>query len=251
MTKEEVIMQEQDINEDINEEQQQVKQPKLRWLPLESNPDVLNKIIHENGVDSEWSFTDVLGFDNESLSLIPKPVAAIIFLFPGTKTHKDFLEKEESHLKIHEQNISPNLMYFKQTISNACGMMALLHSLANNDHLVGPGLFSKIIEDTRNMSPDERGEYLESCKELAELHDYGARHGQSATPALEDLFTNHFICFVQVDEHLYELDGSRAFPINHGKSVDFVQDAAKIMRQFIERDPKDNEYSAIAFTKTA
>lgn len=36
MTKEEVMMQEE---QDINEEQQ-VKQPKLRWLPLESNPDV-------------------------------------------------------------------------------------------------------------------------------------------------------------------------------------------------------------------
>lgn len=37
MTKEEAMMEEQDINDE-----QQVKQPKLRWLPLESNPDVSN-----------------------------------------------------------------------------------------------------------------------------------------------------------------------------------------------------------------
>ncbi|KAI9344107.1 hypothetical protein BD770DRAFT_397681 [Pilaira anomala] len=248
MTQEELMI-DQENNEDLDDEQ--VTKPKLRWLPLESNPDVLNKIIHENGVDPQWSFTDVLGFDEESLSLIPKPVSAMIFLFPGTKNYQTFLEKEEAHLKTHEQNISPNLIYFKQTISNACGMMALLHSLANNEHLVGSGLFTKIIEDTKNMSPEERGEYLEGCPALAELHEYGAKHGQSETPSLEELFTNHFICFVQVDDHLYELDGTRAFPINHGKSTDFVKDAAKIMRQFIERDPNDNEYSALAFTKTA
>lgn len=162
------------------------------------------------------------GFDEESLALLPHPVSAIIFLFPDTYNYEQFREKEEAHLKIHEQNISPNLMYFKQTISNACGMMALLHSLSNNAHLVGPGLFSKIIDDTCNMSPEERGEYLETCRELAEIHDYGAHHGQSKTPLLQDNVTNHFICFVNVDDHLYEL-GTGAFPINHGKSTDFVQ----------------------------
>lgn len=164
-----------------------------------------------------------VGLDEKSISLIPKPAAAIIFLFPGTANYEAFREKEEAHLKIHEQNISPNLMYFKQYIGNACGMMALLHAVSNNDHLVGPGLFKKIIEETRTMSPEERGEYLETCQELAAIHDYSARHGQSKTPEMDDACNNHFICYVTVDDHLYELDGGRAFPINHGKSTDFIQ----------------------------
>lgn len=150
-------------------------------------------------------------------------MGAIIFLYPDTYNYHQFRDQEEAHLKIHEQNISPNLIYFKQTISNACGMIALLHSLSNNAHLVGPGLFAKIIDDTCNMSPDERGEYLETCQELAEIHDFGARQGQTHTPSLQDIITNHFICFVNVDNHLYELDGTRAFPINHGKSTNFVK----------------------------
>lgn len=78
----------------------------------------------------------LVGFDAESLAMIPQPVAAIIFLFPITDAYEEFREKEETHLKVHEQNISSNLIYYKQTISNACGMMALLHSIANNNHLV-------------------------------------------------------------------------------------------------------------------
>lgn len=253
LKKEQIVQEGQNdaFEEDMDEEQQlQSKKAKIQWIPLESNPDVLNSIIHNNGVDPNWSFTDVLGFDDESLSLIPKPVVAMIFLFPGTQNYFSFREKEEAHLKIHEQNISPNIMHIKQTISHACGMIALLHCLAHNSHLFTStgSIFSKIVEETSGMSPLERGEYLETCQELAKIHDDAARHGQSRVPAPEDNVPNHFIAFVQVDGHLYELDGS--FPINHGKCIDFVQESVKIMRQAIDRDPDETEYSAIAFAKT-
>lgn len=155
----------------------------------------------------------------------------MVFLFPGTPNYFAFREKEEAHLKIHEQNISPNIMHFKQTIRHACGMIALLHCLAHNNHLLQPGVFSKIVEETKDMSPSERGEYLETCQELAKIHDDAARHGQSTIPAPEDDVPGHFIAFVEVDDHLYELDGS--FPINHGKCTDFVQ-VSKIIKRDIE-----------------
>ncbi|KAI8387492.1 hypothetical protein BD560DRAFT_382657 [Blakeslea trispora] len=235
--------------EDLSTEE---NHPAIRWLPLEANPEVWNKIIHSNGIDPHWSFVDVLGIEEDALNMIPKPCAAIIFLFPVTPTYEAFKEKEETHLKIHEQNISPNLIYYKQTISNACGMMALLHSITNNEHLItGPGIFKKILEDTRTMSPEERAEYLEGCEELAEIHYSSAHEGQTKTPDLSEDQRLHFICFVEVDQHLYELDGSRSFPINHGKCTQLVDSAVKIMKQFIERDPEEKEYSAIAFSKTS
>jgi ubiquitin carboxyl-terminal hydrolase L3 len=90
---------------------------------------------------------DMIGFDPELLAMIPRPCEALIFLFPITEKYEAFREEEETHLKIREQNISPNLMFYDQTIGNACGTMALLHSLANNDHLVGKihfNFFSKL-----------------------------------------------------------------------------------------------------------
>lgn len=65
--------------------------------------------------------------------MIPQPVEAMIFLFPLTAAYEKFKDEEEAILTKCEQSISPDVVFFKQTISNACGMMALLHSVASND----------------------------------------------------------------------------------------------------------------------
>jgi hypothetical protein len=39
-------------------------------------------------------------------------------------------------------------------------------------------------------------------------------------PALEDDVDLHFIAFVQKDGNLYELDGAKPYPINHGATGD-------------------------------
>ncbi|KAF7728664.1 Ubiquitin carboxyl-terminal hydrolase isozyme L3 [Apophysomyces ossiformis] len=190
-----------------------------------------------------------VGFEPELLAMIPQPVKAIIFLYPITEGYKDFKQQEEDHLKAHGQMISPKVAFFKQTISNACGMMALLHTLTNNQDIVGPGLFRQIMEDTRHMTSDARVNYLERCQALANVHAASAQEGQTQPPNLDEQLTDHFICFVEIDQHLYELDGIKSFPINHGKCVDLIQGAAKIMKQFIQREPGLNNFSAIALSK--
>lgn len=88
---------------------------------------------------------------------------------------------------------------------------------------IGPGLFKDIIEQAKNMSMDERIELLENSKELASVHESGASDGQTAAPDREESIDLHFICFIEVDQHLYELDGRKMFPINHGKSSNLVE----------------------------
>ncbi|CAO3649474.1 unnamed protein product [Mucor hiemalis] len=198
-----------------------------------------------------WNFVDVYGFEPELLAMIPQPVQAMIFLFPLTEAYEKFKDEEEAHLLKCEQSISPDVIFFKQTISNACGMMALLHSVASSDdEIVGPGLFSDIIEQAKNLSVDERTELLENSKELASVHADGANEGQTAAPDLSEVINLHFICFIEVDQHLYELDGRKLFPINHGKSNNLVESSAKVMRQYMERDPEETNFSAIALCKT-
>ena len=87
------------------------------------------------------------GFDPELLAMIPQPVQAIIFLFPITDIYEKFKDEEEAHLIKCEQAISPDVIFFKQTISNACGMMAILHSIASNDkELIGNKQVLYVIE---------------------------------------------------------------------------------------------------------
>ncbi|CEP11176.1 hypothetical protein [Parasitella parasitica] len=216
------------------------------WVPLESNPEVWNKIIHKAGVDEKYNYEDVLGFDPELLAMLPPNVEAIVFLFPITEAYEKFKEEEEAHLTQKEQNISPEVIFFKQTIDNACGMIALLHSVASNS----PGLFNDIIEEAIPMSADERAELLENSKELAELHASAATEGQTAAPCADDSIDLHFICFIEVGEHLYELDGRKAFPINHGKCTNLVESAVKVIKKYMERDPEEENFSAIALCKT-
>ena len=46
--------------------------------------------------------------------------------------YQDFRTKQIESLKNSPQSISANLYFTKQTVSNACGTVALIHSLANN-----------------------------------------------------------------------------------------------------------------------
>eukprot|EP00842_Homolaphlyctis_polyrhiza_P006697 jgi/Hompol1/7028/HPOL_000293-RA len=55
------------------------------WIPLESNPDVMNKYLRLLGVRSSLQFCDVFSLDDEMLQYIPQPVKAVVLLFPITE----------------------------------------------------------------------------------------------------------------------------------------------------------------------
>ncbi|KAI8339638.1 peptidase C12, ubiquitin carboxyl-terminal hydrolase [Chlamydoabsidia padenii] len=221
-------------------------------LPLEANVEVWNKIIHDSGVSTKWKYTDIHGVDSDKLSKIP-PSSALILLFPSTDKYNDHIHEEEVRLAKLEQSISPNVVFFKQTVQQACGMIALLHSLANNsnsEEVKGP-LFD-FIEKSRSMSPDERAEWLKESNELRLLHEAAAATlGDHPVALLEDGHTDfHYVCFVEVDDHLYELDGRRPLPVNHGKTTDFVQSSTKVIKQYMDIDPNQHDFSMIALVES-
>ena len=70
----------------------------------------------------------------------------------------------------------------KQTISNACGTVAMIHSVANNLERVDleGGHLKEFLEATREKSPEERATQLEDNAKICEVHDNIAREGQTA-----------------------------------------------------------------------
>jgi len=70
----------------------------------------------------------------------------------------------------------------KQTISNACGTVAMIHSVANNLDVIdlGDGILKNFLESTKKCSPEERAKQLEDNNQVSEVHDNIAREGQTA-----------------------------------------------------------------------
>ncbi|KAJ3316566.1 Ubiquitin carboxyl-terminal hydrolase isozyme L3 [Blyttiomyces sp. JEL0837] len=216
------------------------------WLPLEANPEYIQRL----GVSTQWEYTDVWGLDEDALQFVRRPVAAVLLLFPVTEKYEAFRKEEETRITTTGQVVSPSLYFVKQTIGNACGTIALLHSLINNKHLIdiGTGALSRILSRTLPMTPDQRAQGLESDMDLAQIHEESSMEGQSHVPDRDEDVDLHFVSFVGVDGSLYELDGRKPWPVNHGKCEDLLVDAVKVVKTFMEREPDQLNFTVIALT---
>ncbi|KAL4094817.1 hypothetical protein PRIC1_010470 [Phytophthora ramorum] len=229
-----------------------------RWFPLESNPEVMNAYVEKMGFPTTaFSFCDVLSTEEWALAMVPSPVVAVIMLFP-IKPHTEEADKQEAkRIEKDGQIMSPNVYYMRQTVGNACGTVGILHAIGNMRHLVRltPGSYlDKFFNTTKTKTPEEIAQYLEEDDELEETHGSAAEAGQSEQlESVDDPINTHFVCFSCVDGTLYELDGRKKRPINHGPSSPdtLLQDACQAIKKFMARDEGEMRFTILALAKTA
>ena len=104
---------------------------KKHFIPLESNPEVFNNLILHLGAPECLAFQDVVSLDPESL---PRPALALIMVFPTTDSYE--ARKTAEDATYEEQGSSgqgEEVVWFKQTINNACGLYGVLHALSNGE----------------------------------------------------------------------------------------------------------------------
>ncbi|KAK7251800.1 hypothetical protein RIF29_35329 [Crotalaria pallida] len=219
-----------------------------RWLPLEANPDVMNQFLWGLGLPQEEAECyDVYGLDEELLEMVPKPVLAVLFLYPiTTKTEEERLQQENVN-KEH----SSKVYFMKQTVGNACGTIGLLHALGNitsEVKLAEGSFFEKFFKSTESLDPFQRAVFLENDREMEVAHSVAASAGD--TEASDNVDT-HFICFTCVDGELYELDGRKSAPISHGASTPntLLRDAAKVIQSMIHKNPESLNFNVMAISK--
>ncbi|XP_036179862.1 ubiquitin carboxyl-terminal hydrolase isozyme L3-like [Myotis myotis] len=167
--------------------------------------------------------------DPELLSMVPRPVCAVLLLFPITEKYEVFRTEEEEKIKSQGQDVKSSVYFMKQTISNACGTIGLIHAIANNKdkmHFESGSTLKKFLEESVSMSPEERARYLENYDAIRVTQETSAHEGQTEAPNIDEKVDLHFIALVHVDRHLYELDGRKPFPINHGKTSDEAETVA-------------------------
>jgi len=223
----------------------------IKWVPLESNPEVMTQFMHNLGVPKKWQLVDVYGFDPELLAATPQPVLAMILLYPySQQAEVDHKKAEEERIKKDGQVVAKGIYHMKQLVSNACGTVAIIHCIANNlDKIkLEDGPFKDFLNKTKDLSFEERGEELMKCETISENHHESAQEGQTEAPSLDEKVEHHFIAFVHVDGHLYELDGNKPFPINHGPTTadSVLESGAAVCLQYMKRNPDDVHFSTFA-----
>jgi ubiquitin carboxyl-terminal hydrolase L3 len=223
-----------------------------QWLPLESNPDVINKYLKKLGISSNVQCADVIGFDPELLAMIPNKTVAMLLLFPASTKYEALAKEQNDKLVGENYKAEANVYFIKQNISNACGTIAMIHALANNESAVnfGDGCWKRFYEKSKNASPEEKAKMLEEDSDMMRAHESCAEEGDTAAPPRDARVDYHFIALVNKNNALYELDGRKTFPIKHGVTSDesFLADAAKVCQEFMSIEPESFNFTGLALT---
>ena len=223
----------------------------------ENNPTVFSKLSTTLGIEKALSFYDVYSIDDpELLSCIPRPVYAVLFTCPA-QVYKRAREAENKDMTEYSgAGDEEPVVWFRQTIGNACGLIAWLHGVSNGGakKFITPGsALDQLLEQITPLFPTERAEVLYRSQELEAAHGAAAQVGDTPPPTTEEHVGNHYICFVKADDgHLWELNGGMKGPVDRGaltKDEDALSEMALQLgvRSFMRHaGSQDLEFSMVA-----
>ncbi|KAG4417609.1 hypothetical protein IFR04_009254 [Cadophora malorum] len=217
------------------------------FVPLENNPEVMSALVHKLGLSPTLSFHDVFSIDDpDLLSFIPRPANALLLVFPVSKTYENFRRQEDASKAEYEgKGDGQPVIWYKQTIRNACGLIGILHAVSNGSskEFIQPGSdLEKLVKDATPLGPIERADLLYNSHALESAHQSAGSQGQSATPDAEANVDLHYVCFIKDDKnHLWEMDGRRKGPLDRGvlgEGDDVLSEKALDLgpRQFLKRE---------------
>ncbi|KAK4101367.1 ubiquitin carboxyl-terminal hydrolase, family 1 [Parathielavia hyrcaniae] len=228
------------------------------FIPLESSPDVFNELLDLLGVLPSLRFEDVLALDGPHD--FPRPVLALILVMPTTDGYESRKAVEDVRYEESGSGLGEDIVWYKQTINNACGLYAILHALSNGvalDVLGTQSPMANIIKDCSSRPPDERVLALEDSTELDDAYAKVALQGTSRVPDnAEDEVDFHYVCFVksQNSGRLYELDGDRRGPVDRGLVLEPEEDvlaprSVNVVQGYMEREQGNMNFSLMALVR--
>lgn len=194
------------------------------WLELESDPGIFTLLIEDFGVKG------VAVEEVYDISEKPKgPVYGFVFLsrWSGKGRRRKGSSFEESY--VDDPSIVNDMFFAYQITPNSCATYALLSVLLNcNDVELGPQL-TRIKEFCHGLDPESKGYTIASSLRLARSHNrYASRCFQPATNTKQVQYrhtftgrtyeadTFHYVSYVPIGDRLFELDGLKRGPIDHG-----------------------------------
>ncbi|XP_012252495.2 ubiquitin carboxyl-terminal hydrolase calypso [Athalia rosae] len=190
------------------------------WLELESDPGLFTLLLEDFGVK---------GVQVEEIYDLQKslegPIYGFIFLFrwiEERRSRRKVVEQDESFVK--DEDIVNNIFFAQQVVPNSCATHALLSVLLNCPSIHLGTTLSRLKIHTSGMCPENKGWAIGNTPELACAHNSHAmpqakRRQDKNTGMSTGRFTGeafHFVSYVPINGRLFELDGLKPYPMDHG-----------------------------------
>lgn len=208
------------------------------WAELESDPGLFSLLIEDFGV---------VGVQVEEIYDLQKSIEGtvygFIFLFKWIeerRSRRKIVQEEESF--VVDENIVKSMFFAQQMIPNSCATHALISVLLNAESVVLGDMLSELKDFSKNMNSEDKGFAIGNLQPLAKAHNSHARpeaprkrermQGLSASRTLEAF---HFVSYVPIRGRLFELDGLKSYPIDHGPWGENESWTEKFKRVITER----------------
>ncbi|XP_059476608.1 ubiquitin carboxyl-terminal hydrolase calypso isoform X2 [Neocloeon triangulifer] len=209
------------------------------WLELESDPGLFTLLLEDFGVK---------GVQVEEIYDVQRPIEGpvygFIFLFRWIEERRSRRKiVEEAETFVRDDDSVNNIFFAQQMVPNSCATHALLSVLMNYNNLNLGSTISRLKEHTSGMSPENKGYAIGNVPELARAHNSHAipearRMNDKSSSVSTGRFTGeafHFVSYVPIDGKLFELDGLKPFPIDHGPWGENEDWTEKFRRVITER----------------
>uniref|UniRef100_A0A1A8PS88 Ubiquitin carboxyl-terminal hydrolase n=1 Tax=Nothobranchius rachovii TaxID=451742 RepID=A0A1A8PS88_9TELE len=209
------------------------------WLELESDPGLFTLLVEDFGVKGV-QVEEIYDLQSKCQS----PVYGFIFLFK-------WIEERRSRRKVNtlvdetsviDEEIVNDMFFAHQLIPNSCATHALLSVLLNCSGVELGTTLSRIKAFTKGFSPESKGYAIGNAPELARAHNSHARpeprhlpEKQNGISAVRTMEAFHFVSYVPIKDRLFELDGLKSYPIDHGPWGEDEEWTDKARRVIMER----------------
>jgi len=234
---------------------------------------------YDNGIGSQEAVTSNAGNVKSS-------ALGFIFLFRWVEERRARLRKiiDEEHLYVTDENtVNRSLFFAQQIVPNSCATHALISILLNIPEDDNRMKLGKTLEQFKQhvdgMDPEMKGLAIGNSPELAQAHNSHAvprarrrqdntgrnssgmgLQGAVQTSAMRqsassqqgvNTETFHFVSYVPINGHLFELDGLKRYPIDHGpipEGTDWTEAFRKIIKERLGMATSDIRFALMALT---
>lgn len=212
------------------------------WLELESDPGLFMLLLEDFGVKNvqvEEIYDITKPFDG--------PVYGFIFLFrwiEERRSRRKVVDQNDMFLK--EEDVVNNIFFAQQMVPNSCATHALLSVLLNCPKIPLGDTLTRLKAHTVGMTPENKGWAIGNTPELARAHNSHAMPqakrcmdkstasaGVTSSRYAGEAF--HFVSYVPIHDRLFELDGLKPYPIDHGPCDNYEDWTEKFRKVMTER----------------